>query len=87
MTELDQRQAVESQKILDLLFSYMPKIAAERKMDHLLVLMADLGRSIVSADRCSQAGVLDHRDHLRCDHRAEYRALHSHDEGDCDFDQ
>jgi hypothetical protein len=53
MTEFDQRQAVESQKILDLLFSYMPKIAAERKMDNLLVLMADLGRSIVSADRCS----------------------------------
>jgi len=53
MTEFDQRQAIESQKILDLLFSYMPKIAAERKMDNLLVLMADLGRSIVSADRCS----------------------------------
>jgi response regulator RpfG family c-di-GMP phosphodiesterase len=31
----------------------MPKIAAERKMDNLLVLMADLGRSIVAADRCS----------------------------------
>ena len=31
----------------------MPKIAAERKMDNLLVLMADLGRAIVSADRCS----------------------------------
>lgn len=44
---------MESRKILDLLFSYMPKIAAERKMDGLLVLMADLGRSIVSADRCS----------------------------------
>ena len=53
MMEFDQRQTVESQKILDLLFSYMPKIAAERKMDNLLVLMADLGRSIVSADRCS----------------------------------
>ena len=36
-----------------LLFAYMPKIAAERKMDSLLVLMADLGRSIVMADRCS----------------------------------
>lgn len=45
--------ASDAQEILDLLFSYMPKIAAERKMDNLLVLMADLGRSIVSADRCS----------------------------------
>jgi signal transduction protein with GAF and PtsI domain len=53
MTELDDKQVVESQRILELLFSYMPKIAAERKMDNLLVLMADLGRSIVSADRCS----------------------------------
>lgn len=44
---------MESKEILELLFSYMPKIAAERKMDNLLVLMADLGRSIVSADRCS----------------------------------
>ena len=53
MTELDERQVVESQRILELLFAYMPKIAAERKMDGLLILMADLGRSIVSADRCS----------------------------------
>lgn len=44
---------MKSREILELLFSYMPKIAAERKMDNLLVLMADLGRSIVSADRCS----------------------------------
>ena len=53
MTEQVDKQVVESQRILELLFSYMPKIAAERKMDNLLVLMADLGRSIVSADRCS----------------------------------
>ena len=53
MTEQNELQTQESQKILGLLFSYMPKIAAERKMDNLLVLMADLGRSIVSADRCS----------------------------------
>ncbi|WP_290744972.1 HD domain-containing phosphohydrolase [Fibrobacter sp. UBA4309] len=45
--------AGDSERILDLLFSYMPKIAAERRMDSLLVLMADLGRSLVQADRCS----------------------------------
>ena len=50
MTELDERQVVESQRILELLFAYMPKIAAERKMDGLLILMADLGRSIVVAE-------------------------------------
>ncbi|OWV25727.1 phosphohydrolase [Fibrobacter sp. UWB1] len=53
MTDLDDKQVVESQRILELLFAYMPKIAAERKMDGLLILMADLGRSIVVADRCS----------------------------------
>ena len=53
MTEQVDKHVVESQRILELLFSYMPKIAAERKMDNLLVLMADLGRSIVAADRCS----------------------------------
>lgn len=57
-------QAVESQRILELLFSYMPKIAAERKMDNLLVLMADLGRSIVSADRCSLWLIDEERDEL-----------------------
>lgn len=53
MMEANVAQTQESRRILDLLFSYMPKIAAERKMDNLLVLMADLGRSMVSADRCS----------------------------------
>lgn len=53
MTDLDDKQVVESQRILELLFAYMPKIAAERKMNGLLILMADLGRSIVVADRCS----------------------------------
>ena len=53
MTGLDEKEVVESQRILELLFAYMPKIAAERKMDSLLVLMADLGRSIVMAGRCS----------------------------------
>ena len=40
-------------KVAALLFEYMPKIAAEHKTDSLLVLMADLGRQIVQADRCS----------------------------------
>ena len=40
-------------QVAALLFEYMPKIAAEHKTDSLLVLMADLGRKIVQADRCS----------------------------------
>ena len=40
-------------EVAALLFEYMPKIAAEHKTDSLLVLMANLGRQIVQADRCS----------------------------------
>ena len=40
-------------EVAALLFEYMPKIAAEHKTDSLLMLMADLGRKIVQADRCS----------------------------------
>jgi response regulator RpfG family c-di-GMP phosphodiesterase len=40
-------------QVAALLFEYMPKIAAEHHTDSLLLLMADLGRRIVQADRCS----------------------------------
>lgn len=40
-------------ELLDLLFQYSAKIAAEWELDRLLVLMADLGRQMVVADRCS----------------------------------
>ena len=40
-------------EVAALLFEYMPKIAAEHQTDSLLMLMADLGRQIVRADRCS----------------------------------
>lgn len=53
METIAENTVVENKRVLDLLFSYMPKIAAERKMDNLLVLMADMGRSLVQADRCS----------------------------------
>ena len=52
-TEEHKNEMDDSQRILHLLFEYMPKIASERKVDSLLVLMNDLGRSIVRSDRCS----------------------------------
>ena len=42
----------------------MPKIAAEHKTDSLLMLMADLGRKIVQADRCSLWLVDEERNEL-----------------------
>lgn len=53
MADWSAQFAAESQRILELLFSYMPKIAAERNLNNLLMLMANMGRSIVQADRCS----------------------------------
>ncbi len=46
-------QYLNDREILDLLFSYTPRIAEERNLDSLLVLMANLGRTLVQADRCS----------------------------------
>ena len=51
-------------EVAALLFEYMPKIAAEHKTDSLLMLMADLGRKIVQADRCSLWLVDEERNEL-----------------------
>lgn len=39
--------------LLKIIFTYTGKIANERKVDSLLLLMADLGRELVIADRCT----------------------------------
>ncbi len=39
--------------LLEIIFTYAGKIANERKLDSLLLLMADLGRDLVLADRCT----------------------------------
>lgn len=40
-------------ELLDLLFSYLPRITSEKDMGLLLEAMADLGKQILVADRCS----------------------------------
>lgn len=40
-------------EMLDILFSYVPQIAEAMQLDSLLVLIADLGRKLVLAERCS----------------------------------
>ena len=40
-------------ELLGILFSYVPKIAESKQLDSLLVLIADLGRELVLAERCS----------------------------------
>lgn len=43
----------EPHEMLRIIFDYAAKIANERRLDHLLMLMADMGREMVVADRCT----------------------------------
>ena len=40
-------------KLLQTIFSYIVRIAEERNIDRLLVLLADMGRDLIAADRCT----------------------------------
>jgi response regulator RpfG family c-di-GMP phosphodiesterase len=42
-----------ARKLLHTIFDYIPKIARERDLDRLLVLLADMGRDLVISDRCT----------------------------------
>ncbi|OEF96856.1 HD domain-containing phosphohydrolase [Desulfuribacillus alkaliarsenatis] len=53
------RKELTSDEKLRLIFTYAGKIANESKLDNLLQLMADLGRDLIVADRCT-LWILDH---------------------------
>lgn len=40
-------------ELLHTIFRYIPQIAKERNLDRLIVLLADLGRDLIIADRCT----------------------------------
>jgi len=40
-------------ELLHTIFRYIPQIAKERNLDRLIVLLADLGRDLITADRCT----------------------------------
>lgn len=42
-----------SDQLLTMIFSYAAKIANEKSLDQLLMLMADMGREMILADRCT----------------------------------
>jgi HD-GYP domain-containing protein (c-di-GMP phosphodiesterase class II) len=54
-----QKTNLSSDELVALLFSYMPKIAAENNLDILLMEMGELGRQMVLADRCT-LWIIDH---------------------------
>ena len=40
-------------RLLETIFSYIARIADERDIDRLLILLADMGRDLIAADRCT----------------------------------
>ena len=40
-------------RLLETIFSYIARIANERDIDRLLILLADMGRDLIAADRCT----------------------------------
>lgn len=47
------RRDLTSEEMLELIFDYAAKISSEKALDRLLMLMADLGRELIVADRCT----------------------------------
>lgn len=55
---------LNSEEILKLIFNFAAKIANERSLDRVLMLMADMGKEMIIADRCTVWLVDDHRNEL-----------------------
>ncbi|MBP1154733.1 MULTISPECIES: HD domain-containing phosphohydrolase [unclassified Paenibacillus] len=51
--QVEFKKDLEPQDMLRVIFDYAAKIANERKLDQLLMLMADMGREMVVSDRCT----------------------------------
>ncbi|MGG1518393.1 HD domain-containing phosphohydrolase [Paenibacillus oryzisoli] len=69
--ELDQSQAhstpkrdLEPEEMLRIIFEYAAKIANERTLENVLMLMADMGRAMIVSDRCTVWLLDKHKDEL-----------------------
>ncbi len=49
----DYHPVTTSEELLQIIFKYVVQIANERNVDKLLISLADMGRDLVSADRCT----------------------------------
>ena len=47
------REELSPEQLLRVIFEYTAKIANERSVDRVLMLMADMGREMIAADRCT----------------------------------
>lgn len=52
-TQTQRKKELSSEELLRIIFDYAAKITNERKLDNVLMLMADMGKEIVLADRCT----------------------------------
>jgi HD-GYP domain-containing protein (c-di-GMP phosphodiesterase class II) len=51
--ELRLKEELASEQLLDIIFHYVSLIASEKDLDRLLLIMADMGRDLILADRCT----------------------------------
>lgn len=54
------KKSLNSQQLLAAIFHYVSKIANEKRIDKILLLMADMGRDLIVADRCT-LWLIDHK--------------------------
>ncbi|WP_102348176.1 HD-GYP domain-containing protein [Bacillus sp. Marseille-P3661] len=47
------KKELEPEEMLEVIFRYAAKISSEKQLDRLLMLMADMGRELIVADRCT----------------------------------
>ncbi|WP_227874208.1 HD domain-containing phosphohydrolase [Tumebacillus algifaecis] len=47
------RVDLNPEEMLKIIFDYIAKITAEKRLSHILMLMADMGREMIIADRCT----------------------------------
>jgi HD-GYP domain-containing protein (c-di-GMP phosphodiesterase class II) len=56
---------MNSETLLKVIFDYIAKITAEKRLSHILMLMADMGREMIVADRCALWLLDEERQELR----------------------
>ncbi|ARU62597.1 hypothetical protein CBW65_17695 [Tumebacillus avium] len=59
------REEVKPETMLKIIFDYIAKITAEKRLSHILMLMADMGREMILADRCTLWLLDEERQELR----------------------
>ncbi len=57
-------RALDANEILELIFVYLTEVSSVRDYDEILIILAEMGRALTSADRCSVWIVSDDKEHI-----------------------